>query len=90
MGYVKLAALMGVLLGFPQVFVTLFVGIVIGGVTTIILLATRKRGRKNPLPMAPFLIIGLAVAAFARKAILGWYLAGYFLVRDTSSRSRAE
>jgi len=76
MGDVKLAALMGVLVGFPMIFVALLLGIVLGGLTAVFLLVTKRRGRKEALPLAPFLIVGLALAAFWGEPILRWYLPG--------------
>lgn len=76
MGDVKLAALIGVLVGFPMIFLALLLGIVIGALVAVGLLVTKRRGRKDSLPLAPFLIVGLAVAAFWGEPILRWYLGG--------------
>jgi len=76
MGDVKLAALMGVLVGFPLIFMALLLGIVLGALVAAGLLITKRRGRKDPLPLAPFLILGLAAAAFWGEPVLRWYLGG--------------
>lgn len=57
-GDVKLAALIGLIVGFPQVLWALTVGILAGGITAFILLLTRRWGPKNYIPYAPFLCLG--------------------------------
>ena len=74
MGDVKLAVLIGLLVGFPQVFVVLFTCFVIGGVIAGGLLLTRLKRRKDPIPLAPFFTIGLATAVFYGEEILRFYL----------------
>ncbi len=62
MGDVKMAALMGLMLGFPSVLVGLFLAILAGGVVALILLALRKKGRKQAIPFGPFLVLGTMLA----------------------------
>jgi leader peptidase (prepilin peptidase)/N-methyltransferase len=76
MGDVKLAVLIGVLVGFPAIFISLLVGIASGAVVAVVLLVTKRRKRRDALPLAPFLIFGLVVAAFWGQPILSWYLGG--------------
>jgi leader peptidase (prepilin peptidase) / N-methyltransferase len=64
LGDVKMAALMGLMLGFPNVLVGIFIAIVAGGVTALALLAIKKKGRKQAIPFGPFLAIGTMVALF--------------------------
>ena len=73
-GDVKFAAFMGAATGFPLVFVALFVGTILGGVVGILLLALRKKGRKQTIPFGPFLAAGTLVALLWGGAILQWYL----------------
>jgi len=71
MGDVKLAALIGLLVGFPQVFVAVLAGFVIGGIVAGILLATKRKRRKDPLPLAPFLTAGLiATVLYGEKMMI--------------------
>jgi len=74
-GDVKLAGLIGLVAGFPGVFIALLIGIVIGGVYAIALLLLRKKGRKDVIPYGTFLAIGPIVTLFWGNDILGWYLA---------------
>ena len=57
-GDVKLAALIGLMTGFPQGIIALFSGIILGGLAAIILLLLRIKGRKEEMPYAPFLSLG--------------------------------
>lgn len=73
LGDVKMAGLMGLALGFPVIFVALFVGIVIGGIFAIGLLLMKKRGRKAAIPFGPFLAIGAVTALIWGQSIWDWY-----------------
>jgi leader peptidase (prepilin peptidase)/N-methyltransferase len=75
MGDVKLAGLIGLMVGFPLVIVALIVGIVCGGVGVSLLFAARRVGRKSYVPYAPFLAVGGLVALVYGSEIAGWYLA---------------
>lgn len=56
-GDVKLALLMGLMFGFPQVLFALLVGAGAGGIAAVYLL-TRRAGMKHTIPYAPFLCFG--------------------------------
>jgi leader peptidase (prepilin peptidase)/N-methyltransferase len=74
MGDVKLALLLGAMLG-RNVAVALMVGLLAAFVPSIVLLATKgSAARKVALPFAPFLALGGIVALFAGDAVLDWYL----------------
>lgn len=57
-GDVKLAAFIGVVLGFPQVLWGLALGILAGGMAALLILVTRRGGLKSYIPYAPFLCLG--------------------------------
>jgi len=74
MGDVKLALLLGAMLG-RNVAVGLMVGLLFALVPAAILaLRHGTRARKMALPFAPFLALGAIVALFAGEPILDWYL----------------
>ncbi len=64
MGDVKLAGVIGALVGFPAVFPALQVGIVFGGVAAGLMLLTRRVGRGGTLAYAPYLVVGVALVFF--------------------------
>jgi len=70
MGDVKLATLIGLLVGFPQAFVAVIAGFVIGGIVAGILLVAKLKGRKDPVPLAPFLTAGLITTVFYGEEML--------------------
>ena len=57
-GDVKLAGLIGLLVGAPNVFVALAAGIMAGGVGVLFMLVTRKANRKTAIAYGPYLILG--------------------------------
>ena len=74
MGDVKLALLMGAMLG-RVVPVALVLGLVLGVVPSVYLLARHGRAaRKMGIPFAPFLALGAVIALFAGEWLLDTYL----------------
>ena len=73
-GDIKLAAMMGAFLGWPQTAVALLVAFVIGATAGVLLIAAKRRSRKDPIPFGPSLAAGGVIAVFAGGTILRWYL----------------
>ncbi len=73
-GDVKLAGLLGLMTGFPRVFVALFGGILLGGIWAVSLLLLKKKGRKDAIAFGPFLALGGVMALVWGGAIMQWYL----------------
>jgi len=76
-GDVKMAALMGLVLGFPLVFVAIFLAVVSGGLVAGVLLLLKARDRKQGIPFGPFLSLGATATLLWGAEILDWYL-GFF------------
>jgi len=74
MGDVKLAILMGLLLGFPNILVSLFFAFLIGAIIGIGLIILKKKTLKSEVPFGPFLILGAYIALFFGDKIVNWYL----------------
>jgi leader peptidase (prepilin peptidase)/N-methyltransferase len=72
-GDIKLIAMIGAFLGWPAVFVTIFLGAVLGALVGITLMLVRLRGRKEPLPFGPFLALGAFLAMAWGDTMLTWY-----------------
>lgn len=72
-GDVKLAAVIGLMTGFPQVVIALVIGVSIGGLTALFLLLTRAKGRKSYIPYAPFLVVGAVVALLYGQELVQWW-----------------
>ncbi len=72
-GDVKLAALIGLVTGFPLVFIALLIGVILGGVVAVLLLAFKIKRRKEAIPFGPFLAIATIVTLLWGNSILSWY-----------------
>lgn len=73
-GDVKLAAFVGLITGFPLVFEMLILTILIGASVSFILLITRVRGLRDPIPYGPFIIAGAVVTLLWGYPIAEWFL----------------
>ncbi len=73
-GDVKLAALIGLATGFPLVFVAIIMAAILGGIVAVVLLITRRRGRREMIPFGPFLAVAAMATLLWGNNILGWYL----------------
>ncbi|MCJ7425588.1 MAG: prepilin peptidase [Dehalococcoidales bacterium] len=72
-GDVKLAALIGLVTGFPLVFIALLIGVVLGGVVAALLLVFKIKKRKEAIPFGPFLAIAAIATLLWGNSILSWY-----------------
>ena len=79
MGDVKLAFLMGLLLGFPQILLALFLAFLIGAIIGLSLIMLKKKTLKSEVPFGPFLIIGTFIAMFWGEKIINLYLKYVFI-----------
>lgn len=57
-GDVKLAGVIGLMLGFPAAITALVIGILLGGAAAMVMLITRRAGRKTYIAYAPYLALG--------------------------------
>ncbi len=73
-GDVKLAAFVGLITGFPLVIEALVLTILIGGAVSLILLVTRVRSLRDPIPYGPFLIAGAIVTLLWGHPIAAWFI----------------
>ncbi len=73
-GDVKLALLIGLLLGFPNAVVGIFLGFLFGAIIGSIAVLLKKKGMSSEVPFAPFLVAGLIVSFFFGSSIVNWYL----------------
>jgi len=72
-GDIKLAFLMGLLLGFPYILVALFFSFLIGAIIGIGLILAKRKTMKSEVPFGPFLVIGTFIALFLGEIIISWY-----------------
>ena len=72
-GDVKLAFALGFWLGWQGVLLGLFIGFVLGGAGSVLLILLRLRGRKDYIPFGPFIAAGAWIALLYGRQILDWY-----------------
>ena len=73
-GDIKMAAMMGAFLSWPATAVALLLAFVMGATAGVLLIAAKRRSRKDPIPFGPSLAAGAVIVLFAGDAILRWYL----------------
>ena len=74
MGDIKLAALVGLMTGFPLVIMAILLSWISGGLVGAILLAFGIKKRKDPIPFATFLAASAMVTLLWGQVIWQWYL----------------
>ncbi len=72
-GDIKLLAMIGAFLGWRSIFVTLFVGSVIGSLVGVVLMLYQRADTKLAIPFGPFLACGALVYLFFGDRILAFY-----------------
>ena len=73
-GDVKMAGLLGVMVGFPSVLVALLLAVVGGGLVAAILLAFKVRGKKEAIAFGPFLSLATMLTLIWGQDLITWYL----------------
>ena len=73
MGDIKLAALVGLMTGYPLIILAILLSWISGGLIAGILLALKIKGRKDPIPAAVFMVVAALVTLLWGKEIWNWY-----------------
>lgn len=72
-GDVTLIAALGFVLGIKYVFLNIFLSFITGAVISILLLATKIKTRKDPIPFGPFIVLSFFLTVLGGKVIIDWY-----------------
>lgn len=72
-GDVKLMIAAGFLLGWKITVTGFFIGVIIGGIVGVVVMARRKKGGKEHIPFGPSLCAGLAIAVIVGTQLIAWY-----------------
>lgn len=72
LGDVKLVVLLGLLLGYPLIVVSLYIAFLTGAVTGVILIVANRAKMKSRIPFGPFLIVGTLCAIVWGEYLLAW------------------
>ena len=74
LGDFKLAVLMGLFLGWPDIIVALFSAVFLGAIIGIGLIISKEKTLKSEVPFGPFLVFGTFLALFWGGKIINFYL----------------
>ncbi|MCM2675177.1 A24 family peptidase [Shouchella plakortidis] len=72
-GDIKLFAVLGIVLGWKLVLLTLFLASTYGAIVGIGAKLLKKVDRKQPIPFGPFIAAGALTAYFFGEALIRWY-----------------
>ncbi|MEK7577031.1 MAG: prepilin peptidase [Patescibacteria group bacterium] len=72
-GDVKLVGVLGLLLGFPNIVVSLYVAFLTGAIVGVILMIGGKAKMKTKVPFGPFLILGALISYLYGATIWQWW-----------------
>lgn len=76
-GDVKLSGVIGVALSYlswAALAVGAFAGFLLGALWGVVLISTRRAGRKSTIPFGPFVVAGAFVAIFATEAVVRFFV----------------
>jgi leader peptidase (prepilin peptidase) / N-methyltransferase len=73
-GDIKLALVMGLLLGLKGTLVAMLVAFNTAAIVGIVMIALRRRKRNDQIPFGPFLVGGTVVAFLYGQQLVAWYL----------------
>ena len=74
MGDVKLTIFLGIIVGYPEIVIVLFLAFVSGGLIAGILLAFKKIKRKDRIAFGPYLALAGLITMLYGDQILSWWL----------------
>jgi leader peptidase (prepilin peptidase) / N-methyltransferase len=77
-GDVKLVFLMGLILGYPNIILALYLAFLTGAIIGVILILARIKSLKQPIAFGPFLSLATIVSYFFGTEILKWITALIF------------
>ena len=78
-GDVTLIGVLGFILGIKHIFLTIFLSFILGAIISIFLLITKIKGRKDPIPFGPFIILGFMITLFWGQQLINWYVNMFFI-----------
>lgn len=73
-GDVKFAAVIGLWLGVQKMLLVLFLAFVLGGISGMLLIASKLKSRKDVIPFGPCLAAGAFIAMLYGTTLITWYL----------------
>jgi len=72
-GDVTLIAALGFVIGIKYILLTIFLSFILGAIISIILLVTKLKTRKDPIPFGPFIVLAFFITVLWGSEIINWY-----------------
>lgn len=73
-GDIKLIASLGFILGWKKTILNILLAFIIGALISIILLITKKKGRKDAIPFGPFINLAFLITLLYGSSIINCYI----------------
>ncbi|MEM8806521.1 MAG: prepilin peptidase [Cyanobacteria bacterium P01_G01_bin.38] len=73
-GDAKLAAMLGAWFGWQGLLLSTFLACLLGALIGLSAIATKRLGRRQPIPFGPFLVLGAAITLFYGSGLIQGYL----------------
>ena len=73
-GDVTLIGALGFVLGVKYIFLNIFLSFISGAIISIILLVSKIKTRKDPIPFGPFIVLGFFITILWGQDIINWYI----------------
>ncbi len=73
-GDVTLIGSLGFVLGVKYIFLNIFLSFISGAIISIILLVSKIKTRKDPIPFGPFIVLGFFITILWGQDIINWYI----------------
>ncbi len=73
-GDIKLMAMSGLIIGWKLIATAYLIGIILGAVISLILIAARIKSRGDEIPFGPFLSLGILISIFFGTDLINWYM----------------
>ncbi|QQR52993.1 prepilin peptidase [bacterium] len=73
-GDIKLAFAMGLMLGLQSTAVAMFIAFNVAAIAGVVLIVTKRRGRRDHIPFGPYLVLGTIIAYLYGRDIVAAYL----------------
>lgn len=72
-GDVTLVGALGFVFGVKYIVLNIFLSFVLGAIISIVLLASKIKTRKDPIPFGPFIVLGFFISMLWGEVIINWY-----------------
>ncbi len=78
-GDIKLMALLGFIFGLRSIVIIAMLAFITGAVISVLLLVTKIKSRKDPVPFGPFIALSALLVIFLEERIVYWYITNMIL-----------